>query len=57
MHYVGFVAGIGDDGYRTNVRSAIKRIRGKFRAIDAEFQEIQNCAAIGYSWGSPIIPS
>jgi|SRR5580704_2863072 hypothetical protein len=27
MHYDGFIAGGGDDGYRGNVRSAIKRIR------------------------------
>ncbi|MDB5487198.1 MAG: hypothetical protein JWQ58_913, partial [Reyranella sp.] len=37
MHYVGFIAGSGENGYRTNVRSCIKRIRNKFRAIDPEF--------------------
>jgi two-component system response regulator ChvI len=51
MHYVGFVAGSGDDGYRTNVRSAIKRIRGKFRDCDADFGEITNYDALGYCWG------
>ena len=32
LHYEGFIAGSGADGYRANVRSAIKRIRNKFRA-------------------------
>jgi two-component system, OmpR family, response regulator ChvI len=50
VRYTGFVAGSGDQGFRTNVRSSIKRIRNKFRAIDAEFSEIQNFAAFGYSW-------
>ncbi|MGH6975910.1 MAG: response regulator transcription factor, partial [Stellaceae bacterium] len=27
VHHAGFVAGNGDEGYRTNVRSSIKRIR------------------------------
>jgi hypothetical protein len=35
MHY-GFIAGGGDDGYRGNVRSAIKRIRNKFRDLDPD---------------------
>jgi DNA-binding response OmpR family regulator len=34
LHYEGFIAGNGADGYRANVRSAIKRIRNKFRACD-----------------------
>jgi two-component system, OmpR family, response regulator ChvI len=50
VRYAGFVAGSGDQGYRTNVRSSIKRIRNKFRVIDAEFSEIQNFAAFGYCW-------
>ncbi|MCW5568856.1 MAG: response regulator transcription factor, partial [Dokdonella sp.] len=29
MHHVGFIAGSGEDGYKTNVRSSIKRIRNK----------------------------
>ena len=29
VHYQGFMAGRGDKGYRTNVRSVIKRIRNK----------------------------
>lgn len=51
MHYAGFIAGSGEDGYRTNVRSSIKRIRNKFRAIDAEFAEIENFPSFGYRWG------
>lgn len=51
MHYVGFIAGSGENGYRTNVRSCIKRIRNKFRAIDPEFAEIQNYQSFGYRWG------
>jgi two-component system, OmpR family, response regulator ChvI len=50
MHYVGFMAGYGADGYLVNVRSAIKRIRKKFLALDSAFAEIENLAAIGYAW-------
>jgi len=51
MHYVGFIAGSGENGYRTNVRSCIKRIRNKFRAIDPDFAEIENYQSFGYRWG------
>ena len=51
MHYEGFIAGSGEDGYRTNVRSSIKRIRNKFRAIDPDFGEIENFPSFGYRWG------
>jgi two-component system response regulator ChvI len=51
MHYVGFIAGSGENGYRTNVRSCIKRIRNKFRAVDPEFAEIANYQSFGYCWG------
>ena len=51
MHYEAFIAGSGDGGYRTNVRSAIKRVRGKFRGIDPDFGEIGNSVARGYCWG------
>lgn len=51
MHYVGFIAGSGENGYRTNVRSCIKRIRNKFRAIDPDFSEIDNYQSFGYRWG------
>jgi len=50
MHHVGFIAGIGEDGYRTNVRSFIKRVRNKFRALDPEFARIGNCVGVGYTW-------
>ena len=51
MHHVGFIAGSGEHGYRTNVRSSIKRIRTKFRQIDPEFMEIDNYPSFGYRWG------
>ena len=57
MHHVGFIAGSGEDGYRTNVRSSIKRIRNKFRLVDAEFAEIENYPSFGYRWGRPPAPA
>jgi len=53
LHYVGFIAGSGSDGYRANVRSVIKRIRNKFRAIDPAFAEIESYTAFGYCWRKP----
>jgi two-component system response regulator ChvI len=53
MHYEGFIAGSGDDGHRGNVRSAIKRIRNKFRACDPTFAEIDNYQSFGYCWRKP----
>ena len=50
VHHPGFVAGSGEDGYRTNVRSAMKRIRNKFRALDGQFCQIENFSAFGYRW-------
>jgi two-component system response regulator ChvI len=50
MHHAGFMAGTGENGYYTNVRSAVKRIRRKFMAIDSNFTEIINHAGVGYSW-------
>ena len=50
MHYVGFVAGSGPDGYRSNVRSTIKRIRTKFRALDPAFAKMENFPSVGYRW-------
>ena len=51
----GFVAGQtnGDrceQGFHTNVRSCIKRIRKKFAAIDPSFRNIVNHSGVGYSW-------
>jgi two-component system, OmpR family, response regulator ChvI len=53
LHYEGFIAGSGADGYRGNVRSAIKRTRNKFRACDLAFDEIENYAGFGYCWKKP----
>ena len=53
LHYAGFVAGRGDDGYRSNVRSCIKRIRIKFNNCDPEFDEIRNYMGFGYCWKTP----
>lgn len=50
LHYRGFHAGNGEEGYRTNVRSAIKRIRSKFRSTDPTFDSIVNYTAFGYIW-------
>ena len=57
MHRAGFMAGSGEEGYRTNVRSTIKRIRNKFRLLDPEFAEIENYASFGYRWGRPKDPA
>jgi len=50
QYYEGFVAGQGDQGYRTNVRSSIKRIRRKFCEVDPTFSELQNSPTHGYRW-------
>jgi two-component system, OmpR family, response regulator ChvI len=46
----GFVSGTGSDGYRCNVRAAIKRIRQKFRLVDPEFTAIRSYHGFGYRW-------
>ena len=53
MHYEGFIAGSGADGYRMNVRSAIKRIRNRFQALNSTFDEIENYQGFGYCWKKP----
>ena len=53
LRHEGFVAGEGPNGYWANVRSAIKRIRGKFRAFDPAFEGIQNHTGYGYGWRKP----
>jgi two-component system response regulator ChvI len=53
MHRTGFVAGSGDDGFRTNVRSAVKRIRNKFKSLHPDFDSIQTYTSFGYCWGKP----
>jgi two-component system response regulator ChvI len=50
VHGKDFIAGCGNDGYRTNVRTFIKRIRRKFREIDSLFDCIENYARFGYRW-------
>lgn len=50
VHKPGFHAGDGEDGYQTNVRSLIKRIRQQFRATDSGFAEIENHRGVGYRW-------
>ena len=52
-HYAGFVAGNGDDGYTTNVRALVKRIRRKFLTVDSGFSEIKNVQRVGYRWFDP----
>ncbi|WP_416898986.1 MAG: response regulator transcription factor [Minwuia sp.] len=49
----GFHAGAGEDGFRTNVRSMIKRVRRKFENLDADFAEIENYPGFGYRWRRP----
>src|ERR1700682_5784491 len=53
LRHEGFIAGYGADGYRANVRSAIKRIRNKFRALDPTFDKIENYTGFGYCWKRP----
>ena len=55
LHFEGFIAGSGNDGFRANVRSAIKRIRNKFRACDPAFDEIENYSGFGYGWRKPLV--
>jgi two-component system, OmpR family, response regulator ChvI len=50
VHGKDFSAGYGDEGYRPNVRTFIKRIRKKLRAVDPEFEHIQNYAGFGYRY-------
>jgi two-component system, OmpR family, response regulator ChvI len=50
VHGKDFIAGAGDDGFRANVRTFIKRIRRKFRDIDSDWEMIQNYAGFGYRW-------
>jgi two-component system response regulator ChvI len=50
VHGEGFSAGYGAEGYRTNVRAFVKRIRQKFRDADPTFDEIENYSGFGYRW-------
>jgi len=53
----GFAAGQGEIGYRANVRACIKRIRGKFRALDPGFACIANYPSFGYRWEVDPLPT
>ncbi len=50
VHGKNFAAGYGDEGYRPNVRTFIKRIRKKLRAIDPDCEQIENYAGFGYRY-------
>ncbi|HUC60740.1 MAG TPA: response regulator transcription factor [Alphaproteobacteria bacterium] len=50
VHGAGFAAGYGAEGYRSNVRAFVKRIRQKFRDVDSGFDEIENYSGFGYRW-------
>jgi two-component system, OmpR family, response regulator ChvI len=50
VHGKDFAAGYGDEGYRANVRTSIKRIRKKLHDVEPEFEHIQNYAGFGYRW-------
>ena len=46
----GFLAGEGENGYRSNVRTFIKRIRRKFCDVDSTFDRIATYSGFGYRW-------
>jgi len=50
VHGSGFQSGSGSDGYRSNVRGFVKRIRRKFEVVDAGFDVIENYPGFGYRW-------
>ncbi len=47
---MGFLGGRGPEGYRANVRAAIKRIRKKFAELDPAFDALKNYPGFGYRW-------
>ena len=53
LRHEGFVAGDGPRGHWANVRSAIKRVRNKFRTFDSAFDQIENYVGFGYGWRKP----
>jgi two-component system response regulator ChvI len=57
VHYSGFTAGWGCEGYRTNVRSIIKRLRRKFQVIEPTWNWIENYSGYGYRWAKPEMPT
>ena len=53
LHHKGFLSGHGEKGFWANVRSVIRHIRSKFRAVDSTFEELENARAFGYRWRKP----
>lgn len=53
LHYKGFQSGYGEKGFWVNVRSVIRRIRARFRAVDGSFDAIESVRAFGYRWRKP----
>jgi DNA-binding response OmpR family regulator len=53
VHYAGFAAGGGIEGYKTNVRSIVKRLRRKFEKLDPLWNQIENYNGYGYRWIKP----
>lgn len=47
-----FLAGRGDRGFWTNVRTHVKRIRGGFKQVDPRFRQIGVMSSFGYRWES-----
>ena len=50
VHGEGFLTGNGSEGYRANVRAFVRRIRDKFRMVDADWDVIENYSGFGYRW-------
>lgn len=46
----GFIAGTGEEGYRANVRTMIKRLRYKFRSVEKGWDGIESVSGRGYLW-------
>ena len=53
LHGDGFIAGQGEEGYRTNVRAMVKRIRRKFAELDPAFDALGTYPGFGYRWQAP----
>ena len=53
VHGQGFQSGSGSEGFRSNVRGFINRIRRKFTTVDPGFEAIENYPGFGYRWRAP----
>lgn len=49
-HPKNFKVGNKPDSWRENIRTAIKRIRGRFREVDPTFDQIDTYNSYGYRW-------